>query len=77
MKYLGYVARKDGWLENICLSGNVEGKRRRCREKTRWSDGIVKRTRRGVEELVVMAQEGNQRRSFVRETTSARGLGIT
>ena len=46
-------------------------------ETLKESDGIVKRTGRGVEELVVMAQDRRRRRRFVRESTSARGPGIT
>ena len=77
LELLGHVARKDGSLEKTCLSGNVEGKRRRGRQKTRWSNGTVKRTERGVEEVVVIAPDRNRWRRFVRESTSAQGPGTT
>ena len=41
LQYFGHIARREGDnLEKIITQGHVEGKRKRGRQKTRWSDGI-------------------------------------
>ena len=35
MRFLGHVIRKDG-LENLALTGKIEGKRGRGRKRTLW-----------------------------------------
>ena len=35
MRFLGHVIRKDG-LENLALTGTIEGKRGRGRKRTLW-----------------------------------------
>ena len=39
MRFLGHVIRKDG-LENLALTGNIEGKRGRRRKRTLWMTSL-------------------------------------
>ncbi|XP_071944573.1 uncharacterized protein [Antedon mediterranea] len=41
LQYFGHIARREGDnLEKIIAQGHVEGKRKRGRQKIRWTDGI-------------------------------------
>ena len=40
MRFLGHVIRKEG-LENLALTGQIEGKRTRGRQRILWMNGLV------------------------------------
>ena len=40
-QYLGHLMRRADSLENILLLGNIEGKRRRGRQRMRWLHSIT------------------------------------
>ena len=41
LQYSGYLMRKTDSLEKTLMVGNIEGRRRRGRQKMRWLDGIT------------------------------------
>ena len=41
LHYLGRLMRRTDFLEKTLLLGNIEGRRRRGRQKMRWLDGIT------------------------------------
>ena len=41
LQYFGHVIRKADLLENTLMQGNIEGRRRRGRQRLRWLDGIT------------------------------------
>ena len=41
-QYFGYLMRRANSLEKTLMPGELEGKRRRWRQKIRWLDGITK-----------------------------------
>ena len=41
-QYFGYLMRRANSLEKTLMLGELEGKRRRWRQKIRWLDGITK-----------------------------------
>ena len=41
LQYLGHLMRRANSLEKILMIGKIEGKRRRGKQRMRWSDGIT------------------------------------
>ena len=41
LQYFGHVIRRADLLENTLMQGNIEGRRRRGRQRLRWLDGIT------------------------------------
>ena len=41
LQYFGYLMRRADSLEKILMLGNIEGKRRRGGQRTRWLDDII------------------------------------
>ena len=41
LQYFGYLMQTDS-LEKTLMLGNIEGRRRRGRQRMRWLDGIIK-----------------------------------
>ena len=41
LQYFGHVMRGTNSFEKTLLLGNIEGKRRRGRQRMRWLDGII------------------------------------
>ena len=41
LQYFGHLMQRDDSLEKILMQGNIEGKRRRGRQRMRWLDGIT------------------------------------
>ena len=52
LQYFGHLMGRDDSLEKILMQGNIEGKRRRGRQRMRWLDGII-RGLNGLRELVM------------------------
>ena len=42
LQYFGYLIRRADSLENTLMLGNIEGRRRRGRQRMRWLDSITK-----------------------------------
>ena len=41
LQYFGPLMRRADWLENTLILGEIEGRRRRGRQRMRWLDGIT------------------------------------
>ena len=41
LQYFGHLMQRAGSLEKILMLGNIEGRKRRGRQRTRWLDGIT------------------------------------
>ena len=41
LQYFGYLMRRADSFEKTLMLGNIEGKRRRGRQRVRWLDGIT------------------------------------
>ena len=41
LQYFGHLMRRTDTLEKTLMLGNIEGRRRRGRQRIRWSDGIT------------------------------------
>ena len=41
LQYLGHLMERVNSLEKTVMLGNIEGKRRRGRQRLRWWDGII------------------------------------
>ena len=41
LQYFGYLMWRSDWLENTMMLGQIEGRRRRGRQRMRWLDGIT------------------------------------
>ena len=41
LQYFGHLMRRVDSLETTLILGNIEGRRRRGRQKMRWLDGIT------------------------------------
>ena len=41
LQYFGHLMRRVDSLEKTLMLGKIEGRRRRCRQRMRWLDGIT------------------------------------
>ena len=41
LKYFGHLMRRADSLKRTLIPGKIEGRRRRCRQRMRWLDGIT------------------------------------
>ena len=48
LQYFGHLMRRADSLEKTLLLGNIEGRRRRGRQRMRWLDGITDLMDRGL-----------------------------
>ena len=69
--YFGHINRANG-LEVTILTGKVEGRRKRGRQRTRWVDFLQKETGKGLQELQRMTLQRNEWRAFVHRITESR-----
>ena len=48
LQYFGHLMRRTDSLEKTLMLGKIEGRRRRGRQRMRWSDGITDSTDMGL-----------------------------
>ena len=51
LQYFGHLMRRADSFERILTLGNIEGRRRRGRQRMRWLDGIMDSTDMSLSEL--------------------------
>ena len=67
LQYFGHLMQRDDSLEKILMQGNIEGKRRRGRQRMRWLDGII----RGLNGLRELAMDREAWRAVVHGVTKS------
>ena len=66
LQFLGHVLRGEG-LESLCLTGKIEGRRARGRQREKYMDGIRRVTggERTAAELLQMARNRQEWKSMI------------
>ena len=66
LQFLGHVLREEG-LENLCLTGKIEGRRDRGRQREKYMDGLKRATggERSAVELIQMARRREDWKSMI------------
>ena len=71
LSYFGHMMRGEG-LEKMIITGHVEGKRRRGRQRARWLDGVAKVSGRAWQDLKEMVWDRNEWRRHTHRVTRGR-----
>ena len=56
-QYLGHLMQRAGSLENTLMLGQIESRRRRGRQKTRWLDGVTDLINMSLSKLQEMVKD--------------------
>ena len=51
LQYFGHLMRREGSLEKMLMLGKCEGKRKRGRQRMRWSDSVIEVTNMNLTQL--------------------------
>ena len=71
LQYLGYLMRRADLLEKTLMLGEIEGRRRRGRQRMRWLDGIIDSIDMGLGGLQELVMDREAWRDAVQRVTKS------
>ena len=71
LQYFDHVMHRTDSFEKTLMLGEIEGRRRRGRQRMRWLDGITDSMHMGLDELQELVIDREAWRSVVHEVTKS------